>query len=195
MYGYFEEKTGEQALQYYAKEGYICLSFPIEIGDPLENYDREAGHLIMRAIYGDIDMDYNYHSIPKSIPTFHFVVNNHLEILPYRFQRDFSLMQLEVVERCFYGVESGFVVDLGHFDIRIYAISDGNVISRKSLGYGGHDLNLFLHKMLIENNRKLTEKSVYKNYQCINKYIIPLFIENSNANNTLCSRFHKRKRV
>ena len=147
---------------------YLYLSFPQNKDDPILKYWEEASHIIMYAIFGRPEFD--HFSYPTIIPPFHFV-GDVPKLIAGRFDTHWDTVYLESLEKSFYGIESGFVVDLGHYDTRLYAVSDGNVIDKKTMGFGGHDLNVFLNKLLQENKRQLTLKTPAYDVKAYEHYI------------------------
>lgn len=137
----------------YSEDEYVNIGFPYDTHDPLNDFLDQAEHLAMYVIYGA--PDFRNCSIPENYPPFYFVGNTDYG-LAYGFMDSAILLPLKTG---FYGMTSGFVVDFGHVDTRLHAVSEGEVQDTQLVGIGGVELSTFLHSLMVENKRKFEEKN------------------------------------
>jgi actin-related protein len=89
------------------------------------------------------------------------------------------------IDQCVGLIESGIVVDLGHADIRIYAVQDQKVIEARSFGFGGSDISTFLADMMQQNSRTIETTLRFSSddmYMYNTKYFVANFIKENHCN-------------
>ncbi len=129
------EKVGEDAFEEFIKQQYICIFFPnttsssevaLIIINAIRKFDTKKYKLILH------NLTFDTSSTIIGLPT-QYVLNN---VKPEN-----SL------------IPDGFVVDLGHTQIRLHAISNNKIVESVFLTFGGEDVSkslIFTDKLRYE---------------------------------------------